>query len=367
MNDNDKHDVDAWITNDGLDFDLKLDESLMPNYPTTSTPGVFRAASPFGDLDRLTEDFYDTDISDVKIRPGEESRTEFIAEPGESRGLLSTLLFGPPPPRMREVKVTAPAVERERDLATIREIRRNDRVAELQHEDALRTQILKRADGGNKLKKLAVVSKQLDSAMNRVIEAEMVHQATFPTRLETVKERVESEYLDARAVRMEKQAMLEHKKRKLLIEQGETKKMSTRLLAAPAADTNPAARTPAEIEALARRATVAALSGSVEPSSRDKLLYPIAGSTFLAYYLEDKDQQRAEERTCEVMIERYTDLEHGRLFVDEKKARAEYEHYVQMRDRAEKEGKLGGIGKMWAKVNRTEGDDAFGSDDDINN
>jgi hypothetical protein len=365
MSYNDKHNVDG----DDFSLDLTFDDKDLPAYPATSVPSVFRPSSAFGDLDRFTEDFYDTDISDVQIRPGEESRTEYITEPGEPRGVLATLLLGPAPSRVREVHIPSPAVQRERDKKTIADIRRDQRVAELQHEDALRSQVLKRVDGVNKLKKLAIVSTQLDSAMNRVVENEKMHQATFPVRLGTAKERVQAEYLEACAARLDRQSIVEQAKQKLLVKSAETRKMSTRLLAAPAANTNPAARTPGEIEALARRSTVAALAGSVEPSSRDKWLYPIAGSTFLAYYLEDKNQQRAEERTCEVMIERYTDLEHGRLFIDEKKARAEYDHYLQMRDRAEREGKLGAIGTLWAKVNRAEGDAAFGGDDDddINN
>ncbi len=350
---------------------------------------------------------------DVTIPEGDESYTEYVPVK-EERGFLGRLFLGEPETKMVPVRHTSRAVERSNDRMQIEQhnavlrrqqrdeeeanmefvlkrgratedllgIEKRIRHAQFEIELELEQQDSDRATFGLKretdLKNAEAERLRADenvlAAEKRVaaargtladlLEEQEARAATTPIRRQTEKTRAETERLKAEQAFFDERAKLEKRRQTLVREEGETSKLAARYGATASTSTGAERRAPDEVEALARRATLAAVTGSVAPTTPDRYGFPFAGNIFLTHYMEKKDFDAAREQTYESMYDLYMDESKGRVRLTREKAEREHEYYETLRAEAERGGAIGALKDIAAAFTRGGGRSAFA--DDIN-
>lgn len=303
-------------------------------------------------------------LPEISIEEGEESYTDYVPVRRE-RSALGRLLFGEPEPTLMPVRKVGRAVERSNDKAIIA-------ANQFRYGDQMRDEERKREEHiigkGKRIVELIHVERDICHAEFE-IEVEFEQQGsdreTFPIKRETDRLGAERVKVLAEVAHVDALTTLERRRQILYREQGATAKVHSRTPGATSTTSgaHEESMTAEEIDALAHRATLAAITGSVTPSSRDRWGYPFAGNIFLTHYMDSKDLAAAKEHTREEMFEIYRGVQQGRVHLTKEKAEREYAHYQELYAQAEDGGVLGALKDLMASMTRTGGKHAF---DDLN-
>jgi hypothetical protein len=308
-------------------------------------------------------------LPEISIGEGEESYTDYVPVKRE-RSAIGRLLFGEPEPTLMPVRKVGRAVERSNDKATIaaNEFRYRDQVRD--EERKMEEHIIGK---GKRTVELLHVERDIRHAEFEIeleLEQQESDRQTFSTKREIDRLTTESNKVRAEMAHVDALTQLERRRQIFYREQGATAKLQTRFggvsnpFSASTGEPEHEERiTTDEIDALAHRATLAAITGSVNPSSRDRWGYPFAGNIFLTHFMDTKDLSAAKEHTQEAMFDLFTQAKQGRFHLTKEKAEREYAHYQELYAQAEQGGVLGALKDLMASMTRKGGKHAF---DDLN-
>lgn len=303
-------------------------------------------------------------LPEIDIEEGEESYTDYVPVKRE-RSVLGRLLFGEPEPTLVPVRKVGRAVERSNDKAVIA-------ANEFRYRDQLRDEERKMEEHiigkGRRTVDLLHVERDIRHAEFEIeleLEQQESDRQTFGIKRETDRLTAERGKVLAEVAHVDALTTLERRRQVLYREQATTAKIHSRSPGTTSASSaqHDESITPDEIDALAHRATLAAITGSVAPSSRDRWGYPFAGNIFLTHYIDSKDLSAAKEHTYEAMFDIFTQTRQGRFHLTKEKAEREYAHYQELYAQAEQGGVLGALKALMASMTRTGGKHAF---DDLN-
>ena len=296
-------------------------------------------------------------IPDIRIAEGEQSRTEYVPVPQE-RGLIARMLFGAPPPKMTPVRYTSPAVERSNDEMTL--ARNRFALRDQLREEERKTEEHLIGKGQRTVLLLGVERdiRRAEFDIELELEQQRSDRETYGIKREIDVISVETQRTFAESRKLEAETELERARRRLKKERADTEKLSMRLQRPAGPDDEPIALD--EIEGLARRATLAAVTGSVAPTTKDRWAYPFAGNIFLAFFIDQQNLAAAQEHTFEAMCDLYMQIRQGRFHLTLEKAEKEYAHYHTLKARAEENGAYGILKDLLQNVTRgTGGKHAF--------
>jgi len=303
-------------------------------------------------------------LPEISIEEGEESYTDYVPVRRE-RSALGRLLFGEPEPTLVPVRKVGRAVERSNDKAIIaaNEFRYRDQMRD--EERKMEEHIIGK---GKRTVELLHVERDIRHAEFEIeleLEQQESDRQTFSIKRETDRLGAERGKVLAEVAHVDALTTLERRRQILYRERGATAKVHSRTPGATSTTSgaHEESVTAEEIDALAHRATLAAITGSVTPSSRDRWGYPFAGNIFLTHYMDSKDLAAAKEHTREEMFEIYRGVQQGRVHLTKEKAEREYAHYQELYAQAEQGGVLGALKDLMASMTRTGGKHAF---DDLN-
>ncbi|SRR5258708_6624382 len=303
-------------------------------------------------------------LPEITIEEGEESYTDYVPVKRE-RSVLGRILFGEPEPTLMPVRRVGRAVERSNDKAIIaaNQFRYRDQIRD--EERKMEEHIIGK---GKRTVDLLHVERDIRHAEFEIeleLEQQESDRQTFATKRETDRLTAERGKVLAEVAHVDALTTLERRRQILFRERGATAKIHSRTPGSIDASSSvqDESFTPDEIDALAHRATLAAITGSVAPSSRDRWGYPFAGNIFLTHYMDSKDLSAAKEHTYEAMFDIFTQTRQGRFHLTKEKAEREYAHYQELYAQAEQGGVLGALKDLMASMTRTGGKHAF---DDLN-
>jgi hypothetical protein len=303
-------------------------------------------------------------LPEITIEEGEESYTDYVPVKRE-RSVLGRLLFGEPEPTLVPVRKVGRAVERSNDKAIIA-------ANQFLYRDQMRDEERKMEEHiigkGKRTVDLLHVERDIRHAEFEIeleLEQQESDRQTFAAKRETDRLTAERGKVLAEVAHVDALTTLERRRQILFRERGATAKIHSRTsgsmhASSPVEDES---FMPEEIDALAHRATLAAITGSVTPSSRDRWAYPSAGNIFLMHYMDSKDLAAAKEHTREEMFEIYRGVQQGRIHLTKEKAERDFARYQELYAQAEDGGMLGVLKDLMASMTRTGGKHAF---DDLN-
>jgi hypothetical protein len=303
-------------------------------------------------------------LPEISIEEGEESYTDYVPVRRE-RSALGRLLFGEPEPTLMPVRKVGRAVERSNDKVIIaaNQFRYRDQMRD--EERKMEEHIIGK---GKRTVELLHVGRDIHHAEFEIeleFEQQESDRQTFSIKRETDRLGAERGKVLAEVAHVDALTTLERRRQILYRERGATAKVHSRTPGATSTTSgaHEESMTAEELDALAHRATLAAITGSVTPSSRDRWGYPFAGNIFLTHYMDSKDLAAAKEHTREEMFEIYRGVQQGRVHLTKEKAEREYAHYQELYAQAEQGGVLGALKDLMASMTRTGGKHAF---DDLN-
>jgi hypothetical protein len=319
------------------------------NRPTTTIPTKDQSSVQRFSSEALSRYESIAALPEISIPEGAESRTEYQAVPQE-RGMIARMFLGDPPPKMVPVRITSSAVERSNDAMAVARNRFALRDQLRDEERKIEEHLLGKGERTVKLLGVELNVRRAEFAIELELEQQRSDRETYAVKREIDRLTVDRQRLLVEGDHVDSEVALERKRQELAKVRAETVKLFGRLQTPTGPTDEPISID--EVEALARRATLAAVTGSVAPTTKDRWVYPFAGTVFLAFFVDQQNLNAAQEHTFEAMCDLYTQMRQGRFHLTLDKAEKEYVHYRELRERAEQSGAIGALKDLMKDVTR---------------